>query len=132
MAVNGACPNCGGQFVELERAGVRIDACRNCRGVWLDRGELETLVQREQQVVAGAAHADEDFIREITGRRPHSSSHGGHSPRHHDDDDEHYDARRAQSYGLDVNTAKRIFEGYSSHKSKSKHKRKSLLDELLG
>ena len=34
------CPSCGGELVELDRSGVRIDACRRCRGVWLDRGEL--------------------------------------------------------------------------------------------
>jgi Zn-finger nucleic acid-binding protein len=41
------CPGCGGQLVELERSGVVIDACRSCRGVWLDRGELDKIIARE-------------------------------------------------------------------------------------
>lgn len=40
------CPACSGELVELERSGVRIDACRQCRGVWLDRGELDKILAR--------------------------------------------------------------------------------------
>src|SRR5439155_1266495 len=37
------CPNCGG-LMEIEDAGnVRVDACLDCKGVWLDAGELERL-----------------------------------------------------------------------------------------
>jgi Zn-finger nucleic acid-binding protein len=50
------CPSCGGDLMELERSGVRVDACRNCRGVWLDRGELDRVVERERQVVGAVSH----------------------------------------------------------------------------
>ena len=46
MPANGPCPSCGGQLVQVERSGVRIDACRQCRGVWLDRGELDKIIER--------------------------------------------------------------------------------------
>ena len=59
------CPSCGGELLELDRSGIKIDACRNCRGVWLDRGELDNILERERQVVGGAD--DEEFIREMTG-----------------------------------------------------------------
>ena len=37
------CPNCGG-LMEIEDAGnLRVDACLDCKGVWLDAGELERL-----------------------------------------------------------------------------------------
>jgi uncharacterized protein len=99
------CPSCGGELVELERSGVRIDACPQCRGVWLDRGELERILERERQVV-GAAD-DEDFIREMTGSG----------------------RERKSSYGFDARTAERIYSDYRAHK---KHKkRKSFLDELF-
>ena len=39
-----ACPNGNGAMQELNRNGVLIDVCTNCRGVWLDRGELEKLL----------------------------------------------------------------------------------------
>jgi uncharacterized protein len=38
------CPNCDASMRELKRNGVALDICPKCRGVWLDRGELETLV----------------------------------------------------------------------------------------
>lgn len=39
------CPNCkGSNLVMSERNGVEIDYCPNCRGVWLDRGELDKIL----------------------------------------------------------------------------------------
>jgi Zn-finger nucleic acid-binding protein len=61
------CPNCGSRLVEVERAEVHIDACPDCRGVWLDRGELDKILVRERQL-AGADDADEDFFSEVEGR----------------------------------------------------------------
>ena len=37
------CPVCRGSMREVNREGVMIDTCTQCRGVWLDRGELEKL-----------------------------------------------------------------------------------------
>ena len=98
------CPKCGGTMVELERSGVRIDACRNCRGVFLDRGELDKVVERERNVLAH--NDDEDFVREMTGRG------------------------KPSKYGFDAKTAERIFTDYSHHKKHKKRKR-SFLEELL-
>lgn len=41
------CPNDTATLVMSERAGVEIDYCPECRGVWLDRGELDKLIQRD-------------------------------------------------------------------------------------
>lgn len=41
-----ACPIDGAQLVMSERQGIEIDYCPNCRGVWLDRGELDKIVER--------------------------------------------------------------------------------------
>jgi N utilization substance protein A len=41
------CPVCGQSLREVERSGVAIDICPGCKGVWLDRGELEKLIARE-------------------------------------------------------------------------------------
>jgi uncharacterized protein len=104
------CPSCGGELVELERSGVRVDACRNCRGVWLDRGELDRILEHERRVVGSVDDDEDDFVREMTGRGKQSkSSHG---------------------YGFDARTAERIYSDYKAHR---KHKkRKSVLDELFG
>lgn len=37
------CPVCQGAMREVNREGILIDVCTQCRGVWLDRGELEKL-----------------------------------------------------------------------------------------
>ncbi len=38
------CPNDNAAMQTLERSGVQFDMCPTCRGVWLDRGELEKLM----------------------------------------------------------------------------------------
>lgn len=40
------CPIDGTTLVIAERSGVEIDYCPKCRGVWLDRGELDKLIER--------------------------------------------------------------------------------------
>lgn len=37
------CPRCGGELKEQQVDDVKIDECRDCGGVWLDRGELDQL-----------------------------------------------------------------------------------------
>lgn len=41
-----ACPVDGATLVMSERQGVEIDYCPQCRGVWLDRGELDKIIER--------------------------------------------------------------------------------------
>jgi uncharacterized protein len=41
------CPKCGGEMRSYERNGVHVDQCNDCRGLFLDRGELERLVDAE-------------------------------------------------------------------------------------
>jgi Zn-finger nucleic acid-binding protein len=40
------CPNCNETLVMTDRQGVEIDYCPKCRGVWLDRGELDKIIER--------------------------------------------------------------------------------------
>lgn len=51
------CPTDGATLVMSERSGIEIDYCPTCRGVWLDRGELDKIIDRsmsqpDQQYVA--------------------------------------------------------------------------------
>ena len=97
-------------MTELERSGVRIDACRNCRGVFLDRGELDKVVEHERRLLE---HDDsDDFMREMTGHRA-----GGESGQ--------------SKYGFDKRTAEKIFEDYRHHKGHQKKRKRSFLEELL-
>lgn len=40
------CPNDNATLVISERSGVEIDYCPECRGVWLDRGELDKIIEK--------------------------------------------------------------------------------------
>jgi Zn-finger nucleic acid-binding protein len=58
------CPKCpppGEELRMASRSGIEIDYCPKCRGVWLDRGELDKLLEREAQAVAPRARPDADF-----------------------------------------------------------------------
>ena len=116
MPAHGPCPSCGGELVQLERSGVRIDACRNCRGVFLDRGELDQILERERRVVAGHHDDDEEFFREMTG----SGGHGSTSKHHH------------ESYGFDKKTAEKLLGDFRSHSQHKKKGKKTFLDDLFG
>jgi Zn-finger nucleic acid-binding protein len=41
------CPKCHGTMRSYERSGVTVDQCSDCRGLFLDRGELEKLIDAE-------------------------------------------------------------------------------------
>jgi uncharacterized protein len=40
------CPNCNVTLVMSDKQGIEIDYCPKCRGVWLDRGELDKIIER--------------------------------------------------------------------------------------
>ena len=46
------CPTDGSTLVMSERSGIEIDYCPQCRGVWLDRGELDKIIDRGAQMSA--------------------------------------------------------------------------------
>ncbi|MBA2331970.1 MAG: zf-TFIIB domain-containing protein [Actinobacteria bacterium] len=77
MSETGLCPVDATELRRLERSGVQIDACPACRGVWLDRGELDKILERES---AGM----EDFEQEIRGGsgRERDDRGGGHGSSH--------------------------------------------------
>ncbi|MDQ3364142.1 MAG: zf-TFIIB domain-containing protein [Myxococcota bacterium] len=56
------CPRCyTAELGERDRQGVKIDVCATCRGVWLDRGELEKLIAHGVAAAAPRrAHGDDD------------------------------------------------------------------------
>jgi uncharacterized protein len=49
------CPVCNQvDLVMADRQGVEIDYCPQCRGVWLDRGELDKIIERSSQIQDGS------------------------------------------------------------------------------
>jgi len=53
------CPVCNVNLVMSERSGVEIDYCPECRGVWLDRGELDKII--DKSAVATPARPVENY-----------------------------------------------------------------------
>ncbi|HEU4656975.1 MAG TPA: zf-TFIIB domain-containing protein [Capillimicrobium sp.] len=47
------CPKCSAEMRTYERNGVHVDQCTDCRGLFLDRGELEHLVEAESAFYRG-------------------------------------------------------------------------------
>lgn len=55
QGVNGMqCPVCRVNLVMSDRQGIEIDYCPQCRGVWLDRGELDKIIERSTPAAAPA------------------------------------------------------------------------------
>ncbi|MDT7528606.1 zf-TFIIB domain-containing protein [Sphingopyxis sp. SE2] len=48
------CPTCRVNLTMSERQGIEIDYCPQCRGVWLDRGELDKIIERSEATSAPA------------------------------------------------------------------------------
>lgn len=97
------CPICNDVELKIaERQGVEIDYCPQCRGVWLDRGELDKIIERSNPS-SNAPH-----YREQHSHAPEERT--SHGYREHDDHDRH------------------DYHGYNGDKH---HKRKSLLKELF-
>jgi len=46
------CPIDGSELVMADRQGIEIDYCPKCRGVWLDRGELDKIIERTAPAAA--------------------------------------------------------------------------------
>jgi Zn-finger nucleic acid-binding protein len=44
------CPHCNTAMKEITKSGVLIDLCPDCKGTWLDRGELEKILNRAREV----------------------------------------------------------------------------------
>ena len=57
------CPKCQSDLMISDRQGIEIDFCPQCRGVWLDRGELDKIIER------GARYRDDDDDRRTADSR---------------------------------------------------------------
>jgi Zn-finger nucleic acid-binding protein len=66
------CPVDGTELRMTDRQGVEIDYCPQCRGVWLDRGELDKIIERSATVSDYRDDDDRDDRRE---RRDHPEHH---------------------------------------------------------
>lgn len=76
------CPNDNATLLITDRNGIEIDYCPECRGVWLDRGELDKLIER-----TGSSHSPRPEHQE----RRQEQSYEQREQRHYDDRPRHDD-----------------------------------------
>ncbi len=104
------CPIDNETLVMADRSGVEIDYCPKCRGVWLDRGELDKIIERAAAAqvlpepvapqVPTPPSAPPQAIPQPQVPQPHMGRH-----RRHDDDDDYDDRkprRRRESFLSDL------------------------------
>ena len=56
------CPKCHGEMRVYERSGVTVDQCTECRGIFLDSGELDRLIEVENDWHGFALTADHEWL----------------------------------------------------------------------
>ena len=88
------CPNTS--LVMAERQGIEIDYCPTCRGVWLDRGELDKIIERSAQQDAPAAPPRQ--------QQPSQQQYGHYS------DKDHYKHGQSYGHGQHYKKKKSLFE----------------------
>jgi Zn-finger nucleic acid-binding protein len=77
------CPHCAIPLVMSERQGVEIDYCPQCRGVWLDRGELDKILERASADSAPPPRTAPQAPPSYADRGAHyDQGHGHHRPHH--------------------------------------------------
>jgi uncharacterized protein len=101
------CPNCNVSMQPVQRAGIELDVCPQCRGVWLDRGELEQILDHERLGREGEPHrpqAFDDYGDHQRSSSRHDDDHYRSERRSHDDDrrNERDDQRRKKFSIFDI------------------------------
>ncbi|MBU1540315.1 MAG: zf-TFIIB domain-containing protein [Alphaproteobacteria bacterium] len=98
------CPNDNAAMQTLERGGVQFDMCPTCRGVWLDRGELEKLMDQATQDGRASAPQAAPAPQAQPPQQPPQQPWGGQQPawrderyRSRDDDDYRYKKKKRDS-----------------------------------
>jgi len=101
------CPVCNETLLLTSRQDVEIDYCPKCRGIWLDRGELDKIIERSTPQVAEKAYPVNSFVS------------------NHRDDYDNYDDHNNHNY------QKAHFEpGYDKHVNPVR-KKKGFLGDLF-
>lgn len=96
------CPNDNTLLQMTSRDGIEIDYCPQCRGVWLDRGELDKLIERSARGFGPAPKATEHYGQ--------PSSHREYDD--DDDDERHHYGRHDGDYGKHGGHHRKKREGF--------------------
>lgn len=128
------CPKCQAPMRQYERAGVTIDQCSECRGIFLDRGELERLVDAEDKYGRGhGAPAAPGYPSQ--GAAPQYPSRGapGYPPPASGYGQPAYPSHSSHASGHGSGHGFYGHHGHHGHRRHRGHRRhKSLFDDLFG
>ncbi len=86
------CPNCEATLVMAARQGIEIDYCPNCRGVWLDKGELDKIIERSAAYNMGPDPESRD-----EGRKSYPPQSGTYNDTYYKNDP-HYKHRKKKGF----------------------------------
>jgi uncharacterized protein len=95
------CPVCNTELRIAERQGIEIDHCPSCRGIWLDRGELDKIIERSATYAAQPeprAPDNRDRPAEYRERSPEYRDRERRDHDRYDDDDDHYKRRKKKGF----------------------------------
>jgi uncharacterized protein len=113
------CPKCQNPMRTVDRQGIHIDQCDGCRGIFLDRGELESILNAERQYSAQAAPPP------YQGGAP-TQQYGGPPPRGYSDSPRGYSDSPRGYRGGGYGDSPRGYHGGHGHK-----RRKSFMEQLF-
>ncbi len=102
------CPLCDATMRAVNRRGVEVDVCPECKGIWLDRGELEKLM-------AVADDEEDEFERRVTRERPR------------DEARDRDDVRRSSSDDRE----RRRYDDDDYRRAPAQHKKKSWFSQMM-
>jgi Zn-finger nucleic acid-binding protein len=117
------CPKCHGTMRQYERSGITIDQCDECRGVYLDRGELERLLTAESTFYASTQQQPPQ-------QQPGFPQYQQHVPDGHTPASQPVYPNR-QSWGSpgSPDSPRRVGPGHDQHRN---NRPRSFLDNLFG
>lgn len=72
------CPSCNETLAMTERQGIEIDYCPRCRGVWLDKGELDKIIEKSLDQSSANQSPPSQTNNPLTGYKDHHQRHKGH------------------------------------------------------
>jgi uncharacterized protein len=101
------CPVCDVDLLMTERQGAEIDYCPKCRGVWLDRGELDILIERSKTLGHGVPPERSPYERpeeKSRGEAPRIGryQHEGYQGERHHDEHHGHKGRKRKSFLQDI------------------------------
>jgi Zn-finger nucleic acid-binding protein len=113
------CPVCTNIELKMtDRQGVEIDYCPDCRGIWLDRGELDKIIEKSYS----QASQPQQAVPQQTTQQPqyqHGSENNPFQKKHHDEHSPFYNKHHDKHYNE---------HGGGSH---GQHQKKSWLSEIF-